>query len=150
MDLAHAEPAAHAAAAVAGEHAAEHAGPILGPLFEVPLLRAHPFIPPWRACSAGCARASKVKSRRCVDHRALAGDLFLLVCLLYTKVQPEMPDGGHAIIHAFDWINFQYGPDAAPDLTANFSFYVDSSYLPLMLFLSPAWRRSSRSTPAST
>ena len=137
VDPAHAEPAAHAAAAVAGEHAAEHAGPILGPLFEVPRYFALiPFIPLLACVLCGLCACLKVKSKLPAWITVLSlATSFLLVCLLYTKVQPEMPDGGHAIIHAFDWINFQYGPDAAQTLTANFAFYVDSLTCLWMLFV---------------
>lgn len=61
---------------------------------------------------------------------------FVIAFLTYQQTMAA--PGGHgqaAVVHLFDWINFQWGPTAAQSVIANFSFYIDPLTCLWMLFV---------------
>ncbi|MBX3385627.1 MAG: NADH-quinone oxidoreductase subunit L [Phycisphaeraceae bacterium] len=116
-------------------HAQPRFGTGVGAKFDVPrLFGLIPFIPLLACALCGLCAAMKVKTK--LPAAITVGCLlasFGLTIGLYAQVHAN--PGDFAIIHAFEWINFQWGQSEAQSLTANFSFYADSLTALWMLFV---------------
>jgi NADH-quinone oxidoreductase subunit L len=118
--------AAEAAAAWASTPAAHVGGsaalipflPLLGCVLVAlcAVFKVRTKLPAW--ISVGCLAAS-----------------FVLTLKMYFDLRGDA-HGGYAVVHAWDWIRFQWGDNASAQvLVANFSFYIDSLTCLWMLFV---------------
>lgn len=92
------------------------------------------FLPLLSFVLCGIMAFKRVKSRAPAFLTvALLAVSFVLTLFLYmqTRQTPDAP----GILHAFEWINFQWGTQPHQALTANFSFYIDSLTVLWMLFV---------------
>ena len=102
-----------------------------------------PFLPMLGVALCTICAIARVKSKApaFLTVLCLAGS-FVAALAMFAQIAPEAmglaqgePHGRTAVVHAWDWISFQYGATPAQSVIAGFSFYVDSLTCLWMLFV---------------